>query len=133
MLDGKVSGCPRIYFGVVDVRDVVNLHLRAMTSPAAAGERFISVAGRPLSLLDVATAIRTRLGAKAAKVPTRQLPDWIVRFRALFNRNAKRVARDLGKVRAASNDKAKRVLGWSPRSSEDAVVASAQSLLELQQ
>ena len=129
MLDGKMPGSPRIYFGVVDVRDVVDLHLRAMTSPAAAGERFIAVAGQPLSMLQVALAIRKSLGPKAAKVPTRQLADWLVRVMALFNPSAKRMVGELGKVRAASNEKAKRVLDWSPRSSEEAVVASAESLL----
>ena len=131
MLDGKMPGTPRIYFGVVDVRDVVDLHLRAMTSPAAAGERFIAVAGAPLSLFDVATAIRKQLGAAAAKVPTKQLPDWQVRLAALFNPNAKRVVPELGQIRSATNEKAKRVLAWNPRLSEAAVVASAQSLLEL--
>jgi len=132
-LDGKMLGCPRIYFGVVDVRDVVDLHLRAMVSPAAAGERFIAVAGQPLSLFQVASAIRQRLGVRAAKVPTKQLPDFFVRVMALFNPNAKRAVRELGKIRAASNEKARSVLGWSPRSSEDAVAASAESLLSLQQ
>lgn len=131
MLDGKMPGCPRIYFGVVDVRDVVDLHLRAMVNPAAAGERFIAVAGQPLSLFQVASAIRQRLGASAAKVPSKQLPDLLVRFMALFNPNAKRVVRELGKIRTASNEKARRVLGWSPKSCEDAVVASAESLISL--
>jgi nucleoside-diphosphate-sugar epimerase len=131
MLDGKMPGCPRIYFGIVDVRDVVDLHLRAMTSPAAAGERFIAVAGQPLSLSQVAAAIRQRLGADAARVPAKQLPDFIVRAMAIFNPNAKRLVSELGKIRGASNEKARRVLGWSPRSSEDAVVASAKSLLAL--
>ena len=133
MLDGKMPGCPRIYFGVVDVRDVVDLHLRAMTNPAAAGERFIAVAGKPMSMFEVATVIREHLGSNAAKVPTRQLPDWLVRMMALFSSSAKRMAGDLGNIRAASNEKAKQVLGWSPRSSEVAVVASAESLLELPQ
>ena len=82
-------------------------------------------------MLQVAHAIRESLGLKAAKVPTRQLQDWLVRIMALFNPTAKRMVGELGKVRAASNKKAKRSLGWSPRSSEEAVVASAETLLAL--
>jgi hypothetical protein len=45
MLAGKAPGSPRVSFGVVDVRDVADLHLRAMNDPAAKGERFLAVAG----------------------------------------------------------------------------------------
>ena len=76
-----MPGCPRIHFAVVDVRDVADLHLRAMASPAANGERFIAVAenGGAMSMLEMATVLKARLGAAAKKVPTRELPDWIVR------------------------------------------------------
>lgn len=131
MLDGKMPGVPRIYFGVVDVRDVVDIHLRAMTNPKAAGERFIAVSGPPMSMLQVAKAIRAQLGAVAGKVPAKQVPDWLLRITALFSAKARQVVPDLGKIRAASNQKAKTVLGWTPRSGEDAVVASAESLLKL--
>jgi nucleoside-diphosphate-sugar epimerase len=131
MLDGKLPGAPRIYFGVVDVRDVVEIHKLAMTHPAAAGERFIAVAGAPMSLLQVARALRTQLGSAANKAPNRELPDWLIRLLALFSPNARRVVPDLGKIRAASNQKAKALLGWSPRSGETAVVASGESLLRL--
>src|SRR5215813_10272199 len=79
-----MPGCPRLYFGVVDVRDVADLHVRAMTHPAAKGERFIAASGDLMSMLDIATVLRARLGAAAAKVPTRQLPNWLVRFAARF-------------------------------------------------
>jgi hypothetical protein len=131
MLDGKLPGAPRIYFGVVDVRDVVEIHKLAMTHPAAAGERFIAVAGAPMSILQVARALRTQLGSAANKAPNRELPDWLIRLLALFSPNARRVVPDLGKIRAASNQKAKALLGWSPRSGETAVVASGESLLRL--
>jgi len=117
MLDGKMPGLPRIYFGVVDVRDVVDIHLRAMTNPHAAGERFIAVAGPPMSMLQVAQTLRARLDIAATKmVPRRQRPDWLMRIAALFNPKAKQVLPLLGKGPASSNQKAKAALGWSPRS-----------------
>ncbi len=131
MLDGSIPGCPQLYFGVVEVRDVAGLHLIAMIHPAAKGERFLAVAGDCLSMLDIAKVLKTHLGAAGAKVPTRQLPDWLVRIVALFDPVARQIVPELGKVKNASNEKARRLLGWTPRSNEEAIVASAESLLRL--
>jgi dihydroflavonol-4-reductase len=131
MLDGKMPGLPRIYFGVVDVRDVVDIHLRAMTNPRAAGERFIAISGAPMSMPQLARTLRAEFDTAAEKVPRRPLPDWLMRIAALFNPNAKQVLPLLGKCPASSNQKARTVLGWSPRPAEEAVIASAESLLRL--
>jgi nucleoside-diphosphate-sugar epimerase len=131
MLDGGMPGCPRLWFGVVDVRDVADLHLRAMTDPAARGERFLAVAGDFTSLIDIAKTLRRRMGALARRVPTRQLPDWLVRIAALANPQVSQILPELGKHKNASNQKARRLLGWAPRSNEDSIVASAESLAQL--
>src|SRR5215831_8651040 len=83
LMDGAVPGCPKLYFGAVDVRDVADLHLRAMTDPAAKGERFLAVAGDFLSMADVAKVLKSRMGAAAKRVPTRELPNWLLRVAAL--------------------------------------------------
>jgi nucleoside-diphosphate-sugar epimerase len=129
LMDGSVPGCPRLYFGVVDVRDVADLHVRAMTDPAAKGERFLAVAGDFLPMVEIARTLRSRLGDAARKVPTRQLPDWIVRLASFRDRALRQIVPELGKVRNATSAKAQRLLGWSPRSREDALVATAESLL----
>jgi dihydroflavonol-4-reductase len=131
LMDGGMPGCPRLYFGVIDVRDVADLHLRAMTHPAAKGERFLAIAGDTLSIGDIAKVLKRRLGASAKGVPTRQLPDWVVRLVGLFNPSLRQLVPQLGKIRRASNEKARRVLGWTPRSNEEAVVATAESLVRL--
>jgi len=131
MLDGSMPGCPRITFGVVDVRDVADLHLRAMTNPAAKGERFLAVAGDFLTLRAIAQTLKSRLGASAKRVPTRELPDWLLRAVALFDRSVRQVVPELGTTKNATNEKARRVLGWAPYSVEDALVATAESLLQL--
>ncbi|PRQ02082.1 SDR family oxidoreductase [Enhygromyxa salina] len=131
MLSGKLPACPRVYFGVVDVRDVVDLHLRAMVSAEAAGERFIAVAGDSLSMLDVATILRERLGEAASEAPTRELPDWVVRVASLFNRELRPIAASLGELRRASNAKARRQLEWTPRANEAVIEATGASLLRL--
>jgi dihydroflavonol-4-reductase len=131
LMDGALPGCPRLYFGVVDVRDVADLHLRAMTHPAAKGERFLAVAGDFLTFVEIAKVLKERMGDAARRVPTRQLPDWMVRIVALFDPAAKQILPELGKHKNATNEKARRVLGWTPRSSSDAIAATAESLVRL--
>lgn len=131
MIEGKMPGTPRLYLGVVDVRDVADLHLRAMTDPAAAGERFLAVAGEAMSFHQMATVLRERLGPAAAKVPKRELPDWLIRLLAIVNPLAREAVPRLGIKASASNEKARRLLGWTPRSREDAIVASGESVIEL--
>jgi dihydroflavonol-4-reductase len=126
-----MPGLPRLYFGVVDVRDVADLHLRAMTHPAARGERFIAVGGDCMSLAGIAQVLKARLGVVAARVSTRELPDWLVRIAALRNRAAREFLPELGKMKNASNAKARQLLGWAPRSNEEAIVAAAESLARL--
>jgi nucleoside-diphosphate-sugar epimerase len=130
-MDGAVPGCPKLYFGLVDVRDVADLHLRAMTNPAAKGERFIATAGDFVSMLDIAKTLKSRMGEAAKKVPTRELPNWLVRLVALRDSAARQILPELGKRKNASNAKAKRVLRWSPRSVEEAIVSTAESMVRL--
>jgi nucleoside-diphosphate-sugar epimerase len=131
LMDGAMPGTPQIQFGVVDVRDVADLHLRAMTHPAAKGERFLAVAGDFLSMHEIARMLKKRLGASARRVPTRQLPNWLVRLAALWDPAVKQVVPELGKRKNATSEKARRMLGWTPRSSEEAVTATGESLVRL--
>jgi dihydroflavonol-4-reductase len=130
LLDGGAPGLPSISFGVVDVRDVADLHVRAMTDPAAKGERFLALSGEFTTLHDVALILRRRLGPAARRVPTGRLPDWVVRLGALFSAEARIALPELGEKRALGA-KAVRVLGWKPRSIEEAVVAAGESLIAL--
>ncbi len=131
LMDGAMPGCPRLSFGIVDVRDVADLHLRAMTQPAARGERFLAVAGEFMTIQDIAHLLKARMGASGAKVPTRLLPDWVVRLFSLFDSSVGQVVPELGKFKNATGEKARRMLGWAPRSNEDSIIATAESLLRL--
>ena len=130
LLDGAMPGIPRLSFGIVDVRDVADLHLRAMTNPAAKGKRFLAVGGDFMTVQEIANVLRTRMGDAAARVPTRMLPNLMVRFAALFDAGIKQTVSELGKVKRATNEKAKRLVGWAPRSNEDAIIATAESLVK---
>lgn len=126
MMTGAIPGTPALFFGVIDVRDVASLQVLAMTDPRAAGERFLAVAGRSLSLHEMAVILNRRLGTP---IP-RNLPSWLVRILALFNPLARESVPRLGIKGEASNAKA-RALGWDPRSNEEAIVASGESLQKL--
>jgi nucleoside-diphosphate-sugar epimerase len=130
-LEGAVPACPRFSFGVVDVRDVADLHIRAMTNPAAKGERFLAVAGKSISVLEAAKILKKHLGESASKLPTSELPDWLIRILALFIPDMKMIVPELGKTKNVTNEKAKTMLGWSPRPSDECIVATADSLIEL--
>jgi nucleoside-diphosphate-sugar epimerase len=131
MLDGAIPGSPRLSFGVVDVRDVADLHLRAMTHLAAKGQRFLAVAGDFMTMQEVAQLLKARMGDAAARVPTRVLPDWLLRLIAKVDPLVQEIVPELGKVQQATSAKARRVLGWRPLSNEDSIVATAESLIRL--
>jgi dihydroflavonol-4-reductase len=130
LLDGSFGACPDMGFGVVDVRDVADLHVRALKAPNMAGERFIA-SGRFVKMREMADILRARLGPEAAKVPTRNLPDWLVRVAALFNPLARAVVNELGNVRNHDASHAKAVLGWETRPIEQSIVETARCLIDL--
>lgn len=127
LLDG-MPAAPRLGFTFVDVRDVADLHIRALTDPAAGGERFIAT-DRFLWLGEVADVLRKRLGAAASKVPTRIAPNLLIRGMALFDPSVRPVVGDLGKRSWFSSDKARTKLQWKTRPVEDSIEDCARSLL----
>jgi nucleoside-diphosphate-sugar epimerase len=131
LMDGSLPGCPDLTLGAVDVRDVADLHLRCMTDPAARGERFLAVSGDFVSMREIARMLKEGLGDLARKVPTRSLPTWLMRVVGLFDSQVKSILPELGKRKNASSEKARRLLGWAPRSPRDSVLAAARSLSEL--
>jgi dihydroflavonol-4-reductase len=128
LLSGKMPGLPRLGFNIVDVRDVADLHIRAMTDPAAAGQRFIA-AGDFAWMAEIAALLKARLGPEAAKVPTAKAPDLLLHLVALFDRDLKAVTPNLGRKRNFTSAKARRVLGWSPRPMEETLLECARSLI----
>jgi nucleoside-diphosphate-sugar epimerase len=128
LLSGRVPGIPRLGFNVVDVRDVADLHIRAMTDPHAAGERFIAAANFAW-MADLATLLRDRLGEAGAKVPTRKVPDFVIRLAGLFDKDLGSVTPNLGHKHDFTSAKAQRMLGWKPRPLEETILDCANSLI----
>ena len=114
VLDGAMPALPRLGFALVDVRDVADLQIRAMSAPAAAGQRLLG-AGEFLWLADIAAILREELGAQASRVQTRRAPNALVRVIAAFDPSLRPVLSELGQRNDYSTEKARRLLGWTPR------------------
>ncbi|GAB3277498.1 aldehyde reductase [Larkinella harenae] len=131
LLEGSRKAIPNIELNVVDVRDVADLHIRAMTTPEAKGQRFIATSDGKISMPEIAQLLKKKVPGVAQKVPTGILPNWILSIAALFSSQAKQSVALLTINRNVSNAKAKHVLGWSPiATKEEAILASVNSMLQ---
>lgn len=128
LLDREMPGCPDVGWAVVDVRDVAAAHLAAMTTPEAAGQRFV-VSIEHASMLDIATILADAFGDRGYKVPTRKVPGWLLKVVSLWDKTAKLAVQELGKRQDLSNERARKVLGWQPRPLETMVVDMGESMI----
>lgn len=130
LLDGSMKAIPNIPLNIVDVRDVADLHIRAMTNPNANGQRFIASADGQISMPEIAALLKNRKPNVAKKVSTKTLPNGVIYLAALFNKQAKEGALLLRMSRNVSNTKAKSILGWKPiANNEEAILASINSMI----
>ena len=125
-MDGSMPAVPRLGYEIVDVRSVADLHVLAMESPSAAGERFCCGTGY-MTMMDVVDVLREKYPDR--KFPKIQLPDWVVRLFSMVDETLKPTLKDLGSRRAMDSTKARKVLGWNPIAKEEAVIACAESVL----
>lgn len=130
LLDGTMKAIPDIRLGIVDVRDVAELHILAMENPEAKGQRFLALAGGTMSLLEIVKLMKIKMPYAVEKASTKSLPTFIIRLTALFNDQAKAILPLVGIYREASNEKAKTLLGWKPRNNEEAIMATVISLIK---
>jgi nucleoside-diphosphate-sugar epimerase len=126
---GQVPGVSRMKVGIVDVRDVASALILAMAIPEAAGNRFLCPAGT-IWLKDFADILRKKYAPRGYRVNTLQIPVWAVRLLALFDKKIARVVGDLEWDFELSDEKIKRILKWSPRPMEEAILSMAESLIE---
>ncbi len=128
LMKGRYPVMPDFRVPIVDVRDAAQAHVLAMTVPAAAGERFI-IAGEALSIKDIARVLKRDFPAYGKKLPKFVLPTWLAGLASRFDPGLKLIIGELGRDARVSNEKAKRVLGWAPRPEDEAIRASAESLI----
>jgi nucleoside-diphosphate-sugar epimerase len=128
LLTGRMPGIPKLGFCIVDVRDVADLHLKAMLAPEAAGQRFIA-AGEFAWMSDIARQLREILGPQASKVPTRNVPDMVMRAAALVDHDLATVTPMLGRKWVFRSDKARNMLGWQTRPLRQTLSECARTLI----
>jgi nucleoside-diphosphate-sugar epimerase len=125
MLTG-MPGVPNIGLNIVDVRDVADLHILALSNPRAIGQRYLGVS-ELMSMPDIAAHLRAQLGSRATRVPKRTIPDFVIKTLAKGNPEMRKIAPFLDRRYTYSNAKA-RSLGWVPRSARETVIDCAESL-----
>ena len=130
LLTGKMPATPKLNFSVVDVRDVADIHIKAMTNPEAKGQRFLATSDGSTSLPEIAKLLRSQPDKFGNKVTGKVLPDWLVKVLAIFKPELKSVSSQLGIVKVLSNDKAKNVLNWQPRKWQTTILDTAESLIK---
>ncbi|NYI92306.1 nucleoside-diphosphate-sugar epimerase [Amycolatopsis endophytica] len=127
VIEGGIPALPNIGWNVVDVRDIAELHILAMTSPAAAGQRFLG-SGSFLWYRQIARLLREQLPDEAAKVPVRTMPDVVVKLLARRNPQMAMLRPELGRTRLVDSSKARTQLGWRPRPVEQTILDTATAL-----
>ncbi|UEJ82834.1 aldehyde reductase [Brachybacterium halotolerans subsp. kimchii] len=129
LLQGAIPASPHLFFPIVDVRDVARAHVLALQTPSAAGQRYLLSDGPALEMQEVARILREHLGEAAGKVPSRSLPNAVMRVAGLFSRQMRAIVADLDVAKRASHEKAARELGWEPRPAQDAILDAGRSMI----
>ena len=130
MMKGEYPGVPQLGFPTVDVRDVVELHFKALESEAAIGQRYAAVS-ESIWFKEIAAYVLEAQPSYNKKVKPKELPNWFMKIFALFEKSTKMILPELGFKAIVSNEKAKQQLGFAPRSAKEAVMATANALVEM--
>jgi len=128
-LDGSMPGYPHLWIPIVDVRDVARAHILAMTTPDAAGQRFLVSSGPSIPMKEIRVILKTSLGEAANRVPSRSIPNLVIRLAGIFDKELRQSVPDLDYVRRVTSDKAFRVLGWTARKPEEAIISAGESMI----
>ncbi|MCB2178553.1 aldehyde reductase [bacterium] len=128
LMNGNLPGVARIKYNIVDVRDVAQAHLAAMTTPEAAGKRFVCV-GAGLFLPEIVRILDAHFKPQGFRIPTRTLPTWVVRLAGLFNPVIRDNAKGVGEDPIFDTTRIRTVLNWTPLPAEQTLVEMGESLI----
>lgn len=129
IIDRDFPAIPNINYACVDVRDVASAHVSAMTSAQAAGQRYLCANGN-YSMREVAKILAEHLGPRGFKIPTGNLPSAMLRLVAKWDKTARLALNDLDVTQDVDTSKIRQAFDWKPRSIEEMVIATADSMLE---
>jgi dihydroflavonol-4-reductase len=125
----NVPGIPRLHWLIVDVRDVAAAHIAAMTTPAAAGQRFCCTA-HACWTRDISLILERHFATRGYRIATREVPDLVLRLVAVFDKTVRLSVDLLGKEYTVSTTRIEKTLGWQPHSLEDSVIAMAENMIQ---
>ncbi len=128
IFDGRLPRIPNVGLNIIDVRDLAVAHVDAMIAPAAAGQRLI-VSGDFMWMKEIAATLKADLGPQGDKVPTKELPDFVVKLGSNFNSALNTLKPLLNRSHRFSSDKARRLIGLKTRPAKETVIDCARSLL----
>ena len=129
LMKREMPGCPDIGWAVVDVRDVAEAQLAAMTTPEAAGKRFV-LAIEHAGMQDIARILAEAFGPRGYEIPTRRVPGWLLKVVGVFDPTARLAVQELGKRQDLSTARAREILGFDPRSLREMVVSMGETMIE---
>jgi len=127
VLKGKDPVLPDISFGIVDVRDVAAMHVKAISIDASKGQRFIACAGNR-TFVQIAGALKAAFPKR--KITSTLAPNFVLRFLALFDGEIKSLLPALGKHIGVNSSKAQKVLGIDFIPVEKSLVETANFLID---
>lgn len=127
ILKGRDPMMPPFGFPMVDVRDVAEMHLRALQRPETIGRRYISASGS-MAMVDMGRTLKAAYPTR--RIPTREAPKPLVRFLALFDPSIKSILPKLGHLERVSNARAVSEMGMEFIAPKAALLASADWLVK---
>jgi nucleoside-diphosphate-sugar epimerase len=129
LLRREVPGCPDLSLALVDVRDVAAAHVAAMTAEGVAGQRFI-VTRLGMPMPEMARVLAELVKDRGFKIPTRQLPNFLVRLVAVFDKTVRLIVHELGMPMNLSSKRAEEALGFRARDLDAMLRDTVDSLIE---
>ena len=127
LLQAKDPMLPHFRLGCVDVRDIAEMHVRALSNPKSERQRILGVAGF-MWFTELAQALKTRFPER--KIVTRQAPNFLIRLMGIFDRSIRGIVPNLGRRFDASNDRARALLGMEFIPAQDSLLATAEFLVD---
>lgn len=129
LLAGEIPGLPKISFPLVDVRDVAEMHLQALETKEAAGQRFICV-NESSSYQYIAKTLKEAFPEYGKNIKIFEFPDFFIRFYSLFDKDTRIITVELGRSRSYNNSKSVKMFGWKPRSNKESIISMAESMIK---
>ena len=124
LINGELPACPATHMGYVDVRDVAKAHVFSMLNSSTNNKRII-VSESEMFFVDVGR-ILNEAGFK--KSPTKQMPNWLVKFLAIFIKELSGVTKSLGRRVDTDKSLAKSLFDWQYITAKDSILDTANQL-----